>query len=411
MRHILLAALVLSSGTAFASGLMRPNTLGARAMGMGGGHAAIADDPTAVWTNPAGPAFFGENVAYLGGELIITQRRFEPAADSPIGMQDPTKVGQVVAESGAPTFIPVIGLSTRFGFGRTKPTRFALSLLAYDAFGGSISFTPGDVNGKGLLQSQILNFEIAPALSFQVTDVLAIGAALRIGITSFSVNDVEPAFSAKLSMTGVGIGGTLGILMRPHKMVSIGATYRTPLSAKATGGGDLIIGTSTTPENKDASLQITWPQSFSLALAIKPHWRVLIHAQGDWYGWSSVQNLTIAVAGILPQIRNLRFTDTFQAHLGLQVTVVKQLQLRAGYAFETPASPETTIRRENIDGPKHLLSCGAGLHLFWKIWVDLAFEALLPVGEGLRIAQTPDSEAGLYHSNVYVLELAGQIRF
>ncbi len=402
---------LLVSSTAYGAGLMRPNTLGARAMGMGGGHAAIADDPTAVWTNPAGPAFFGENVVYIGGELIITQRNFEPSADSPIGVQTPAKAGTNIAENGAPTFIPVIGMSTRFGFGKTKPTRFALSLLAYDAFGGAIGFNPPDVNAKGILSTQILNFEIAPALSYQVTDVLAIGAALRIGITSFSVDDIENAFRAQVSMTGVGIGGTLGILLRPHKMVSIGATYRTPLSAKATGGGDLTLFPNTVPDKKDGSVSITWPQSFSLALALKPHWRVLVHLQGDWFGWSSVQNLSIALTGILPQVKQLRFNDSWQLHLGLQVTVVKQLQLRAGYGLDTAASPENTIRRENIDALKHTISCGLGLHLFWKIWADVAFEALLPVDAGLRIVQGPDSEGGLYHSNVYVVEASGQIRF
>jgi long-chain fatty acid transport protein len=386
---------------------MRPNVLGARAIGMGGGFSAIADDPTAVWTNPAGPAFFAENVVYLGGTLVVTQRSFEPSASSPLGIAG--RAGQRISESGGPTFIPAIGFSTRFGFGKTRPTRFALSLLAYDAFGGSIRYSPDDVNGKGILYSQILSFEIAPALSYQVTDVLAVGAALRIGVNAFNVENVENAFSAQLSMRGVGIGATLGLLARPHPMVSLGAVYRTPLSARMSGGGPVSIG-GAAPENRDGSLSITWPQSFGLALAVKPHWRVLAHLQGDWYGWSSVQKLTIELPGLATQVRAMRFQDSWQVHAGLQVVLTANVLVRAGYALDTNAATPATIRRENIDGVKHTLAGGLGVR-FWKIYLDAAFEALLPTSPGIEVANHPDTEGGTYHSRVYVVELAAQVRF
>lgn len=413
MKRLALLCL-LAPSIAGAAGLQRPNVVGARAIGLGGAFTAVANDPTAVWHNPAGTAFFGENQAYLGGELILTRREYTPSATSPIGMLDPSKVGRPIAEDGGNTFIPVIGVSTRFGFGKTKPTRFALSLLVYDTYGGSIAYRPDDVGNRGLLRSQILSFELAPALAYQVTDVLSIGAALRIGINQFAVHNVEPAFRAELSAMGVGIGGTLGVMVKPHKMVDIGAVYRTPLSATMTGGGPVTI-TGQPEEHREMNIAITWPQSAALALTVKPHWRVLTTIQGDWIGWSSVQNLTVNVTGLTSQMRPTRYRDVFQFHVGLQTIITRFMLARIGYAFDTaaiPAEGDCCIRREQIDAFKQTLAAGLGFHV-WRLFLDTAFEVLVPTNTtGLVIAnQGPGNEAGVYQSALYNLQLSAMMRF
>ncbi|HWE31152.1 MAG TPA: hypothetical protein VHB97_24260, partial [Polyangia bacterium] len=131
------------SSHAHAAGLSRPNVVGARAIGMGGAFTAVADDPTAVWYNPSGTAIYGDNVGYVGGELIFTNRSYTPDAQSPLGQAGITNK---ITENTAPTFIPVLGFTTRFGLGKNAPTRFAFSIAAYDAYGGSISFNPASVS-------------------------------------------------------------------------------------------------------------------------------------------------------------------------------------------------------------------------------------------------------------------------
>jgi long-chain fatty acid transport protein len=415
MKRLALAALLVPS-LVHAAGLSRPNIAGPRAIGMGGAFTAVADDVSAVWYNPAGPGFFGDNQVYLGLEVPITQRSYQPDPASPLGQAGHTGT---INENTTPTPLPMVGLSSRFGFGKTKPTRFALSLLAHLAYGGAISYNQSDVmdpnqmRPKGLISTQILDFEITPALSYQVTDVLSIGAALRIGITGFSVDDSEPAFRATLSNTGVGIGGSLGVLMRPHKMVSIGAVYRTPLSANATGGGPVAVA-GVGSSNKDSSLSITWPQSAGLGIAVQPHWRVIASVQGDWTGWSSVQVLNPALSGIPDNqtTRQMKYSDSYALHLGLQTVISKNVLVRAGYALDSNAIPDATVRRENQDALKGTVSAGLGLH-FWKLFLDAAFEALVPVSGSARTVtvQGPDNEAGKYSAGLYTVEIAGQIHF
>jgi long-chain fatty acid transport protein len=404
-----------AGGHAFAAGLSRPNVVGARAIGMGGGFTAIADDPTAVWHNPAGMGIYGDTSVYFGNEIVFTQRSYTPDAQSRLGMAGITTK---LTENTAPTYIPIIGLTTRFGFGKTAPTRFAFGLLAYDAYGGSISYDPNKLKNSmgrvvGIANTQILDFEVTPALAYQVSEVLSLGAGLRIGVNAFSVDDTESAFSAKLSGTAVGIGGLLGAMVRPHRMVQIGAVWRSPLNASISGSGDVIIGMDPATK-KDFSLKIQWPQSVALGVTVIPHRRILGTIQADWTGWSSVQRLALDVGGLV-QNSQMRYLDTYAIHAGVQGVITRFLLVRAGWSIDSNAIPDRTMRRENQDSVKHTLAAGLGLH-FWKIFIDGAFEILLPLGSRvvsmpLPSAAAPENETGTYEANVYSIELSAQIRF
>ena len=409
-RLVVVAAISLFAVKTFGAGLERPNVVGARAIGLGGGFTAVADDPTAVWHNPAGTVIYGDNVVYLGGELVLTQRSYAPDAQSPLGQAGVTGT---LAENTAPTFIPIIGATTRFGFGKSAPTRFAFSLLAYDAYGGSISYNSDQLKNKGIQSTTILDFELTPTLAYQITDVLQVGAGLRVGINNFSVNDIESAFSANLSGSGVGIGGILGLMARPHRLVQIGAVYRTPLSASLSGSGPVAVAGGT-PSSKNFGLNVTWPQSAALGVTLFPHRRILVTAQADWTAWSSIQKLSIDLGG-LTQAKEMRYMDSYAVHAGVQGVITRFLLLRLGLAIDSNAIPDRTVRRENQDGFKATVAGGVGLH-FWKIFIDAAFEAFLPLGD--RTIATPlpnkaaaENETGKYSASVYSAELSAQIRF
>jgi long-subunit fatty acid transport protein len=107
----------------------------------------------------------------------------------------------------------------------------------------------------------------------------------------------------------------------------------------------------------------------------------------------------------------MRYHDSFAFHLGLQAAITRWLVGRVGYTFDGNAIPSRDIRRENEDADKHTLGFGAGLH-FWKLFIDLAFEALLPTGARVVSQQVGlENEAGTYDSRVYSVELGLQFRF
>jgi long-chain fatty acid transport protein len=352
-------------------------------------------------------AWPAESSVYLGGELLFLDRNFRPNPGSPLYEAG---VDKTIHENTAPTFLPVLGATTRFGYGPHPPTRFALGLAAYVPYGGSISYRPVDVLGAGLQSTQIVDLEIAPSIAYQVNDVLAIGAALRLGVGLFDLDDVESAYSAKLSLSGVGLGGTFGVMLRPHPRVQIGAVYRTPLEINHSGDGPVTVS-GQMAQRRNASLRIQWPQSASLGLAVKPHARITLSVQGDWTGWSSVQKLALEVDGAGTTVRPMRFEDSFAVRLGIQAVLARFMLARLGWMIDTPAIPEQTVRRENHDNLKSTLAVGLGFN-FWRIYIDAAFEALLPLpARDVRTQVGTENEAGLYNADIYSLELSAQIRF
>jgi long-chain fatty acid transport protein len=259
----------------------------------------------------------------------------------------------------------------------------------------------------GLTRTSLALLEVAPALAYQVADALALGVALRIGISTFSVDDQEPAFSASgVSAVGAGVGATFGATVRPHPRVSIGALYRTPLPVGLAGSGAISIagGPAT---RRDLTLQVTWPQSAALGLSVRAARFLRLVAQADWTGWSSLQELDVAFGGTT-QVRPLRFADSYTLRAGVEATVWR-LQLRAGAAVDSNAIPDATSRREDRDGWKYDLTGGLGVR-FWRMRIDAAVDALLGVAPRM-IAAGPAAEAGTYGGHILSFELSASAAF
>ena len=111
----------------------------------------------------------------------------------------------------------------------------------------------------------------------------------------------------------------------------------------------------------------------------------------------------------------MRYMDSYTIHAGIQGVITRFLVLRVGGAFDSNAIPDRAVRRENQDNLKGTVAGGFGLH-FWKIFVDGAFEVLVPgPARVVPPAQTGvaagDYEAGAYAAVVYTAEVAAQIRF
>ena len=267
---------------------------------------------------------------------------------------------------------------------------------------------------QGIRSTQITDFELTPTLAYQVSDVFSVGGGLRIGINNFSVDDTESAFAANLSGSGVGIGGIVGVMVRPHRLVQVGAVYRTPLSASIGGSGP--AGRRQRLRRPPRSSASTSPGRSrpALGVAVFPHRRIVATVQADWTAWSSIQKLAIDIGGLV-QTKQMRYLDTYTLHAGVQGVITRIPRSALGWSLDSSAIPDRTVRRENQDNLKTTVAAGLGVHV-WKIFIDGAFELLVPTGG--RVVATPlpsaagaENETGKYTALVYSAELSAQIRF
>jgi long-chain fatty acid transport protein len=115
-------------GSAFAV-----NELGARAEGMGGAFTSIADDPSAIFFNPAGIAFLAGTNLQMDSTVIAGQFRFFPSNTPP---------GAVVPSNGfsGTTHLPFIPVGGLYATHRLSK-RWAVGFGIYVPFGLAANFT------------------------------------------------------------------------------------------------------------------------------------------------------------------------------------------------------------------------------------------------------------------------------
>ncbi len=408
------AALLMAAGlTANAGGLARPNPVSARSVGIGGAFSAIADDPTALHFNPAGLALLPGLDIMVGGEFVKAPRTYTPKSaycdDNPdIAACQPQSPTAPIRP------LPTMGFATRL-HDEGVPSRLAFGVGFWNTFGGQLYYKDNIGNTVKSTRNAVL--EVVPGIGYQVNDVLAVGAAFRLGIGLFDSQVSKRPADAELSATGVGAGGTVGILVTPGNALRIGAYYRTSLTVTTNGSGVLHQS-----PDRDVNIEFKqqWPQQAGLAVAVRPMDKLTLAGQLDWDGWSIVNAISPTIKGD-PQSTtqaaiHTDWQDSYQIHLGAQYEVASSVELRGGWTYDSMAVTKRLMEREFLDGNSMFFAVGASVRFLQNWRVDTAFE----IGPG-GTTTVPDNSSevtgwpsranvspGDHSGELYTLELALQ---
>lgn len=374
MRRVAIGAILLTASTAHAGGLQRPNPGSPAAASMAGAWAAIADDASALYVNPGGLGFAPPG-GLLSMQLVVAPRNYicegdfcgrnGPDPDSPeIRGQDQK------ATAIAP--VPVLGILFKPG-GKDAP--LTLGVAAYNSFGGILNWDKFDNEMLAALNgSTDVVFEIAAGAGWAIDERVAIGAAVRVGIGLFGVDATSKPVDTDLSASGIGVGMSAGILMKPTDQLRVGVGWRSNLDVTTSGTGELEgIGTV------DAEHVQKWPQSASISAAYLPSPDLIVSAQIDWTQWSRFETLDITFPGQsanLAQRFLLDWNDTFAVRLGAQYQAGAKLQVRGGVLYDGSAVPDLTIERQYLDAPKFGVAAGASYLLSPRLILDLGLDAV-----------------------------------
>jgi long-chain fatty acid transport protein len=402
MKRLAPLLLLAAMSIARAGGVQRPNLISARGVGMGGAWCAWADDATAIYFNPGALDATNPHV-HLGGEVVVGPRSYTPVA------ADGTRGTPQEATAFAP--VPALGVVGRFSY-EGRPSRFTLGLGVWNTFGGRIRYEKTGM--PALDATQDLVIEVNAAAALHISDKLAIGGALRVGIGMFATEATMNPFNADLSASGVGIGMTWGALFRPSDRVRIGLTWRSPLRVNTKGGG-VVDG-----QNHDIEHRQNWPQQVSLGLGMRVVPRLKLAAQIDWSQWSQVDKISVVFPnGVLPnQIYPEYWNDSYAIRLGTEYAATEAIAVRGGTYLDTAAVPDATIERQYSDSNKLGLSAGASFSTGrWRF--DMALDGIIP--RTRTVPNTTASAAGVgalqnkapgdYRGTLITFELAAAREF
>lgn len=375
-----------------AGGVQRPNTNGARAVGLSGAYTAVADDALSIYYNPAGLARIKTADIVLSAELVFMIREY-----TPIG-RDPEKAAV------GPTPLPAAFGGARLLVG--KNSFLAVGFGVYSSFGGAVKYDKEKVT-EGVLESQIVLFEFAPTIAYQVSDRIFIGLSIRMGLGSFTVlkgcneltscrhedpDDKDWVHETKVGpMVAMGVGYSLGIQVLPFDWLTIGVTYRSNLDIKFEKK-DAVQSASTF----DASVKMPYPQSVLVGLAFKLSKNVVLATQFDWTDNSRMREIFVDIPGWIygraSIATDLMMKDSIAVHLGTEIKVSKMLTLRGGMTYDGQAIPNKYRDRSLADAHKLLWDVGATLR-FGRWRLEMAAELLMgDVSQGFKSVVFPNGE-------------------
>ena len=369
-------AVLLSSAPAYPSGFQLMSQ-GAKATGMGLAFSGIADDPSAIFYNPAGLGWQKHFDTY--GNLQFLTR-----TDTQFTGLNPYPGDGVVEHIQdqwfvLPTLFAVVPLTNELNFG----------LGIFAPYGLGVRWeNPETWSGRFISQNAVIkSIDLNPVFSYQLFPSLAIAAGADVRFSKVQLEQIQGAIDpfttsfenvAKVKLNSdmidnTGWGWNVGIMFKPFDALSVGAAYRSHIKVNYDGTATFIqrltgnqvfdaavaaqLPTGTPP----VKTSVDFPATVNLGAGINLGNGWTIGLEADWTEWSSFKNLNITFPTLVGHDidRPTLWSDSWAYRVGIEKKL-GNWALRAGYYFDNTPQPSFDTGPILADNDRNVYSAGVG---------------------------------------------------
>jgi long-chain fatty acid transport protein len=408
------------------------------------GAAAVSEDATTVWWNPAGMSRLapGKHFA-IGAAAILPSTKFENTSSTPATLSNPARNGNG-GDAGSSAIVPsgffAMDINSRLNFGIAINSPFGLK-------------TEYDQDWIGRFQgisSEVKTVNINPAISYKLSDTASVGAGINyqhgeVNLLT-AVNYSAAAFSAggPAALTAVGGPGVegqnsteadgdawgfnIGTLFNLTPVTRLGIHYRSQLKYNLDGTTSFssvpaALAASPLLRNGNIKLDIKTPDSLSFAVAhrLSDAWELL----GDltWWHWSSLQQLPVVradgpIAGTtVGSPLTFNFRNTYRASVGANYKMGGPWTLKFGAAYDQTPVPNAESRSVRLpDSDRYWLSVGARYQVMRNGVLDFGYSFVHVSNADINNIQNTATSAngnvvGTYKADVHVFGVQYQHTF
>lgn len=275
---LLVTSKVLLVNHADASGFALPNQSGAQAGYAFAGAAAVAQDASTIFSNPAGMTNLAPGGHHVSGVLSIpvSSLRFKDTGSSAsLGDDNGGQAGGVTIIPAGYWSMPITP-ALRVGLG-LSPT-----------FGSITDWSKSFVGRYQGTLSELTAINANPSIAWRINNIISLGAGFNIvrldaDLRGMARPDTSmPDVETRLSGSDIGFGYNLGAMLQLNPVTRLGITYRSAVNLRANGN-------FTSPgANYSASASIRLPDTVSVAISHMFTDRLQLLADFTWTGWSSI---------------------------------------------------------------------------------------------------------------------------
>ncbi|WP_260258908.1 outer membrane protein transport protein [Vibrio intestinalis] len=377
--------LMATTGTASAAGFQLAEY---SATGLGrayAGEAAIADNASSQWRNPAllmdlegtqistGAIYVDPNIDISGTSMYTPDPRL------------PAQPYEAKSDDFAhDAVIPNLYISHKYNekvaIGFALGTNYGMETALGSDFGAAN-------HGN---EAYVYSIEANINAAYQLTEAVSIGAGLRY-------IDAEGHFGAQASKNMpdiTGLAGTplkymagddtawawqVGTVWQINDTNRLGFTYKSEVDLTLEGYAKGLGFNPTDPQaHKNGSLDLALPATAELASYHQLNDKVAIHASINWTDWSSFKELRAEFPdGTNELIKEENWEDNFRYAIGATYQVDSKLSLRTGIAYDESAVSEEHRTATIPETDRLWLSIGAGYQWSEQLSLDAGFTYIM----------------------------------
>jgi long-chain fatty acid transport protein len=344
----------------------------AKAVGMAGAFTAQADDPSAIFFNPAGITQLDGTQASVGACLVLPTMQFQSNGNAVMGSYP----GETVKIKDHTWVIPNVYVTHKVN------DKVTIGIGSFAHFGLGVEwpkywegrFTPGTT------KTVLTTTSISPVIAFKPFENLSIGLGPYIQYFDIKLNNLvfiapptlpltpnsnrTQTVDASLTANNWDWGWQAGFRLKIIDGLSFGAAYLSEVRHKITDGdqelGSLANGALILKQGFSAEFILPAILRLGLAWQRDP-WT--IEAGAQWTEWSSYKTLQAVFDNGTSLTSPKNWHNAWLWRIGAQYRVNRYLDLRAGFLYDVTPIPSDTLDPLVPSGDRKGFCGGFGLHL------------------------------------------------
>ena len=350
---------------------------GAAAMAMAGAFISVANNPSAIWHNPAGIAFLKGTQVSVGTTLISSTGKMTltqwPYAQPQKTWDQDTQIfypsNFYITQSVGQKITLGFGFCSPYGLGASWPKENQLRYLGY--------------------KDDMKTFFFNPTIGVKLTDNLSVGAGVSYVYSSvlfklIEYEDLGPYgtydLQAELEGNGHSWSFNAGLLYRAEKF-SFGLNWRSGFDLDFKG--DLTLDTSPIPSplrplfptTAGGNTTFKFPDILGVGVSATPTEKLLLSLDVHYILWSRFDQYTVTFDDprLAPLVTPENWKDSFIFRLGGQYTISPKFCLRAGILYDQTPQPVESMDPLLPDADRVAFTGGFGWTLAKNVVLDLTF--------------------------------------
>jgi long-chain fatty acid transport protein len=332
---------VTSPATVLGLGFRIPN-LDAEATARGNAFTATADNPSAIYYNPAGISQLEGLNAQFGMHLISVNSTYQ----APNGTEAKTRWEAQPVPQFYASYTP-------------KQSAFSYGLGLYAPHGLGLQWHENNPFRTAALEGRLAVLAINPVVSWKALPNLSVAvgpslqysrAKLRQGIGS------SPGDEFKFRGDGFDIGFTAGVLYKPCSTISLGAAYRSATTIDHEGSSVFRPYAPAT----DTTAEVEFPQIVTAGISYRPTPKWNVEFNVDWTDWDTLNTINFEGTAMGTVPFPLNWESSFLYEFGVTRYLDNGYYVAAGYFFSENSTPDEYFTPVVPDTDLHVASVGVG---------------------------------------------------